>query len=432
MTVTVPADVERAPRLDVERVRADFPILTREVNGSPLVYLDSAATSQKPTPVLDRLDAFYRLHNANVHRGVHVLAEEATEAYESARRTLAAFLNVADPAEVVFTKGSTEAINLVAYALSNAAAARPGSPYSEYSVGPGDEICITEMEHHSNIVPWQLLCERTGATLRWLPITEAGRLDPTDLETLVNERTRLLAFVHQSNILGTVNSVSPLVERARTVGALTLLDASQSVPHRGIDVQALGVDLAVLTGHKMCGPTGVGALWGRREVLEALPPVQGGGEMITTVSMAGSTYAPLPHKFEAGTPPIAQAVGLAAACDYLSGIGMDAIREHERDLTSYTLDRLAEVAGVRVIGPSTSISRGGAVSFTLDGIHPHDVGQLLDARGIAVRVGHHCAKPVCDRFGVAAVTRASSYLYTTRGEIDALVDGIEHVRRFFA
>jgi len=432
MTVTVPADVERAPRLDVERVRADFPILTREVNGSPLVYLDSAATSQKPTPVLDRLDAFYRLHNANVHRGVHVLAEEATEAYESARRTLAAFLNVADPAEVVFTKGSTEAINLVAYALSNAAAARPGSPYSEYSVGPGDEICITEMEHHSNIVPWQLLCERTGATLRWLPITDAGRLDLTDLETLVNERTRLLAFVHQSNILGTVNSVSPLVERARTVGALTLLDASQSVPHRGIDVQALGVDLAVLTGHKMCGPTGVGALWGRREVLEALPPVQGGGEMITTVSMAGSTYAPLPHKFEAGTPPIAQAVGLAAACDYLSGIGMDAIREHERDLTSYTLDRLAEVAGVRVIGPSTSISRGGAVSFTLDGIHPHDVGQLLDARGIAVRVGHHCAKPVCDRFGVAAVTRASSYLYTTRGEIDALVDGIEHVRRFFA
>jgi cysteine desulfurase/selenocysteine lyase len=416
----------------VERVRADFPILTREVNGSPLVYLDSAATSQKPTPVLDRLDAFYRLHNANVHRGVHVLAEEATEAYESARRTLAAFLNVADPAEVVFTKGSTEAINLVAYALSNAAAARPGSPYSEYSVGPGDEICITEMEHHSNIVPWQLLCERTGATLRWLPITDAGRLDLTDLETLVNERTRLLAFVHQSNILGTVNSVSPLVERARTVGALTLLDASQSVPHRGIDVQALGVDLAVLTGHKMCGPTGVGALWGRREVLEALPPVQGGGEMITTVSMAGSTYAPLPHKFEAGTPPIAQAVGLAAACDYLSGIGMDAIREHERDLTSYTLDRLAEVAGVRVIGPSTSISRGGAVSFTLDGIHPHDVGQLLDARGIAVRVGHHCAKPVCDRFGVAAVTRASSYLYTTRGEIDALVDGIEHVRRFFA
>ena len=432
MTVTVPADVERAPRLDVERVRADFPILTREVNGSPLVYLDSAATSQKPTPVLDRLDAFYRLHNANVHRGVHVLAEEATEAYESARRTLAAFLNVADPAEVVFTKGSTEAINLVAYALSNAAAARPGSPYSEYSVGPGDEICITEMEHHSNIVPWQLLCERTGATLRWLPITDAGRLDLTDLETLVNERTRLLAFVHQSNILGTVNSVSPLVERARTVGALTLLDASQSVPHCGIDVQALGVDLAVLTGHKMCGPTGVGALWGRREVLEALPPVQGGGEMITTVSMAGSTYAPLPHKFEAGTPPIAQAVGLAAACDYLSGIGMDAIREHERDLTSYTLDRLAEVAGVRVIGPSTSISRGGAVSFTLDGIHPHDVGQLLDARGIAVRVGHHCAKPVCDRFGVAAVTRASSYLYTTRGEIDALVDGIEHVRRFFA
>ena len=336
-------------------MRADFPILQREVNGVPLVYLDSAATSQKPTQVLDALDAFYRRHNANVHRGVHVLAEEATEAYESARRTVAAFINAPEAAEVIFTKGSTEAINLVAYALSNATASQPGSPFARYAIGPGDEICITEMEHHSNIVPWQLLCERTGATLRWLPITDAGRLDVTDLDTLVNERTKLLAFVHQSNILGTVNSEGMLVERARQVGALTLIDASQSTPHRGIDVQDLGADLVALTGHKMCGPTGIGALWGRREVLDALPPVQGGGEMITTVTMAGSSYAPLPHKFEAGTPPIAQAVGLAAACDYLTGIGMDAIRQHERDLTARLLERLAEIDGLRVIGPPTPI-----------------------------------------------------------------------------
>jgi cysteine desulfurase/selenocysteine lyase len=431
MTTTLPVDVDRVPRLDVDRVRADFPILGREVHGVPLVYLDSAATSQKPIQVLSALDDFYRLHNANVHRGLHVLAEEATEAYESARRTLAAFINAPEAAEVIFTRGSTDAINLVAYALSNASVSRSGSPFARYGIGPGDEICITEMEHHSNIVPWQLLCERTGATLRWLPITDAGRLDLSDLDTLVNERTKLLAFVHQSNILGTVNSESPLVKRARDVGALTLVDASQSAPHRGIDVQDLGVDFVAMTGHKMCGPTGIGVLWGRREVLEALPPVQGGGEMITTVTMAASTYAPLPHKYEAGTPPIAQAVGLAAACDYLTSIGMDAIRGHERDLTAYALDRLAEIDGLRVIGPPTTISRGGAISFTLDGVHPHDVGQLLDARGIAVRVGHHCAKPVCDRYGVAAVTRASLYLYTTKGEIDALVDGIDHVRRFF-
>ena len=366
-----------------------------------------------------------------MHRGLHVLAEEATEAYEGARRTVATFVNAADPAEVIFTRGSTDGINLVAYALSNATASPAGSPFARHAIGTGDEICITEMEHHSNIVPWQLLCERTGATLRWLPITDDGRLDLTDLDVLVNERTKLLAFTLQSNLLGTVTSESPLVERAREVGALTLADASQLAPHRGVDVQGLGVDLVVITGHKMLGPTGIGALWGRREVLEALPPVQGGGEMITTVSMSGSTYAPIPHKFEAGTPPIAQAVGLAAACEYLTAVGMDAIRDHEQALTIHALDSLLEIDGLRIIGPVSSISRGGAISFTMDGIHPHDVGQLLDDRGIAVRVGHHCAKPVCDRFGVPAVTRASTHLYTTHGEIDALVEGVEQVRKFF-
>lgn len=432
MTALASVDAGTTMGLDVARVRADFPILAREVHGQPLVYLDSAATSQKPRQVLEALDGFYRRHNANVHRGIHTLAEEATEAYESARGKVAAFIGASDVAEVIFTKSSTDAINLVAYALSNASATRPGSPCGTYGIGPGDEICITEMEHHSNIVPWQLLCERTGATLRWLPITDGGRLDLTDLDTLVNERTRLLTFVHQSNVLGTVNSESPLVARARAVGALTLLDASQSVPHRGIDVDDLGVDLVAFTGHKMCGPTGIGVLWGRREVLEAFPPVQGGGEMISDVSMSGSTYAPLPHKFEAGTPPIAQAVGLGAAVDYLQSIGMEAIRLHERAITTYTLERLAEVDGLRVIGPNVPISRGSAVSFALDGVHPHDVGQLLDDRGVAVRVGHHCAKPVCDRFGLTAVTRASSYLYTSVEDIDALVDGLQHVRKFFS
>jgi cysteine desulfurase/selenocysteine lyase len=388
------------------------------------VYLDNAATSQKPVAVLKAMREYYELHNANVHRGIHVLAEEATALYEGARDKVAAFVGAPDRAEIVFTKNSSEAINLVAYAFSSGSTGFP-------ALKPGDEVVISEMEHHSNIVPWQLLCERTGATLRWFRITDEGRLDLSDLDTVVNERTRIVAYVHQSNILGTVNPVSPIVARAREVGALVLLDASQSVPHMPVDVAELGVDFVAFTGHKMCGPTGIGVLWARRELLEAMPPFLGGGEMIETVSMESSTYAAVPHKFEAGTPPIAEAVGLGAAVDYLSGIGMEAIRWHEKELTAYALNALLEMPGLRIIGPGTAVSRGGAVSFALGNLHPHDVGQLLDTYGIAVRVGHHCARPTCLRFGVPATTRASFYLYTTEAEIDALVRGLHSVATFF-
>jgi cysteine desulfurase/selenocysteine lyase len=413
--------------LDVERVRKDFPILERRLAGDkPLVYLDSANTSQKPRAVLDVLADHYERHNANVARAVHQLGEEATAAYEGARDKVAAFIGAPNRAEVVFAKNASEALNLVANTLASGLAADP-----RYRLGPGDEVVITEMEHHSNIVPWQLACQRTGATLRWFGLTDEGRLDLSNLEEIVNERTKIVSMVHQSNILGTVNSVSPVVARARDVGALVLLDCSQSVPHKPVDVTELGADLIAFTGHKMCGPTGIGVLWGRSEVLDELPPFLGGGEMIETVDMAGSTFAPLPHKFEAGTPPIAQAVGLGAAVDYLSGLGMQAVQAHEQALTAYALQRLGEVEGVRFIGPRLPISRGGTVSFTLDGVHPHDVGHLLDEQGVAVRVGHHCARPVCVRYGIPATTRASFYVYTTTAEIDALVEGVERVKRFF-
>jgi cysteine desulfurase / selenocysteine lyase len=405
---------------DVDRIRKDFPILSRTIHGSPLVYLDSAATSQKPTAVLDATRDYYEMHNAAAHRGIHLLAEEATDVYEGARDKVAAFLNAPDRREVVFTKNATESINLVAYALGNAA-----------RLGPGDEILVTEMEHHSNLVPWQLLAQRTGATLRWIPINLDGRLVLDDLDTLLNERTRIVAFVHQSNILGTVNPVAVIVRRAREVGALVLLDTCQSVPHMGVDAQALDVDFLAFSGHKMCGPTGIGVLWGRYSVLAELPPFLGGGSMISEVTMAESTYADPPQRFEAGVPMIAQAAGLSAAVDYLTDIGMDVIAEHERQLTAYALERLAAVEGLRIIGPATTQDRGGAISFVLDGIHPHDVGQLLDETGVAVRVGHHCVAPVCQRFGIPATTRASFYLYTTEGEVDALIDGVERVKRFF-
>ena len=413
--------------LDVERVRKDFPILERRLAGDkPLVYLDSANTSQKPRAVLDVLADHYERHNANVARAVHQLGEEATAAYEGARDKVAAFIGAPNRAEVVFAKNASEALNLVANTLASGLAADP-----RYRLGPGDEVVITEMEHHSNIVPWQLACRRTGATLRWFGLTDEGRLDLSNLEEIVNERTKIVSMVHQSNILGTVNSISPVVARARDVGALVLLDCSQSVPHKPVDVTELGADLIAFTGHKMCGPTGIGVLWGRSEVLDELPPFLGGGEMIETVDMAGSTFAPLPHKFEAGTPPIAQAVGLGAAVDYLSGLGMQAVQAHEQALTAYALQRLGDVEGVRFIGPRLPISRGGTVSFTLDGVHPHDVGHLLDEHGVAVRVGHHCARPVCVRYGIPATTRASFYVYTTTAEIDALVEGVERVKRFF-
>jgi cysteine desulfurase / selenocysteine lyase len=424
--VTTVTDLDSRP-FDVDRVRKDFPILERRMAGDRrLVYLDSANTSQKPHAVIDAVTDHYEHHNANVARAVHQLGEEATAAYESARDKVAAFVGAPSRDEVIFTKNASEALNLVAHSLASGLAADP-----RYRLGPGDEVVITEMEHHSNIVPWQLACQRTGATLRWFRLTEDGRLDLSELDALVTERTKIVSMVHQSNILGTVNPVGAVVARAREVGALVLVDASQSVPHQPVDVARLGADLVAFTGHKMCGPTGIGVLWGHREALDALPPFLGGGEMIETVDMARSTYAPIPHKFEAGTPPIAQAVGLGAAIDYLTGLGMANVAAHERELTAYALERLAEVDGVRIIGPATPVDRGGAVSFTLEGVHPHDVGQLLDEQGIAVRVGHHCARPVCVRYGIPATTRASFYVYTTAGEIDAMVDGLEQVKKVF-
>jgi cysteine desulfurase/selenocysteine lyase len=409
---------------DVDLVRADFPVLAREVHGRPLVYLDNASSSHKPRQVLDAERAFVEQHYSNVHRGVHTLSQEATDSYEAARGTIARFIG-AQHDEVVFTKNATEAYNLVAYSFGNAAAG------SRFSIGPGDEVCVTEMEHHSNLVPWQMLCERTGATLRWLPLTDEGRLDLTDLDALVNERTKVLAFVHVSNILGTATEVETLVRRAREVGAFTLLDGAQSVPHQSVDVAQLGVDFLVFTGHKMLAPSGVGVLWGRKELLDAMPPFLGGGSMIETVQMSGSTYAPAPERFEAGTPVISQAVALGAACDYLSALGLDRITEHERALTGQLLDGLRAMPGASVLGPDTVERRGSAVSFVVDGVHPHDVGQSLDDLGIAVRVGHHCAAPVCRRYGVPATARASSYLYNTAAEIDALLSGIEQVQRFW-
>jgi cysteine desulfurase/selenocysteine lyase len=414
--------------LDVEAVRKDFPILAREVHGVPLVYLDSANTSQKPQVVLDTLTDFYERHNANVARAVHTLGSEATTAFEGARDKVAAFIHAPRRDEVVFTKNSSEALNLVAYALSNATTF-PGA--DRFRIGPGDEIVVTEMEHHSNIVPWQLLCQRTGATFRWLPIDDEGRLVESAIDEIITERTKVVAFVHQSNALGTINPVRRIVEKAHSVGALTVVDASQSAPHLPLDVQSLGADFVAFTGHKMYGPTGVGVLWGRYDLLAELPPFLGGGEMIETVDLTGTTYAAPPHRFEAGTPMIAEAVGLGAAVDYLSGLGMDNVAAHEHALVEYALPRLAAIDGVRIIGPSTPVERGATIAFTLKGVHPHDVAQLLDEHGIAVRAGHHCARPVCVRYGIPATTRASFGIYTTTEEIDALVRGVEKVKEMF-
>jgi cysteine desulfurase/selenocysteine lyase len=403
--------------LDVEKIRADFPILERRLaEGHPLIYLDSANTSQKPQSVLDAMYEHYAVHNANVARAAHQLGEEATAAYEGARDKVAAFVNAYSREGVIFTKNASEALNLVANVVP---------------LAPGDEVVITEMEHHSNIVPWQLVTQRTGATLTWFSLTDDGRLDLSDIDAVITERTKVVSFVLVSNILGTVNPPEDLVRRAHEVGALVVVDASQAAPHMPLDVQALGADLVAFTGHKMCGPTGIGVLWGRKELLEELPPFLGGGEMIEMVTMATSTYAAVPHKFEAGTPPIAQAVGLGAAVDYLTGLGMDNVHAHEQRITAYALERLQQVEGLRIIGPATTEARGAAVSFALGDLHPHDVGQVLDELGIAVRVGHHCARPVCLRYAVPATTRASFYLYNTEAEVDALVAGLEHVRQFF-
>ena len=413
---------------DVETVRKDFPILAREVHGAPLVYLDSANSAQKPQVVLDTLTDFYSQHYANVARAVHTLGSESTAAFESARDTVAAFINAPSRDEVVFTKNISESLNMVAYALSNAATT-PGA--ERFRVSPGDEIVVTEMEHHSNLVPWQLLAQRTGAAFKWIPLDDEGRLDADAIERVITERTKVVAFVHQSNALGTVNPVPRIVARARAVGALTVVDAAQSAPHRPLDVQALGADFVGFTGHKLYGPTGIGVLWGRYELLAELPVFLGGGEMIETVDMTGTTFAKPPHRFEAGTPPIAQAVGLGAAIDYVSALGMHNIQAHEEQLTVYALDALSTVDGLRIIGPATGIDRGATIAFTMRGVHPHDVAQILDEQGIAVRAGHHCARPVCVRYGIPATTRASFGVYTTTHEIDVLVRGLEQVKEVF-
>jgi cysteine desulfurase / selenocysteine lyase len=410
--------------LDVARLRKDFPILDRSVRGGrPLVYLDSANTSQKPRQVIDAISDFYERHNANIHRATHELGEEATAAYEGARIKVARFIGAADETEVVFTKNISEAINLVAYSLGNAS--------GPLGIGEGDEVVITEMEHHSNIVPWQLLCERAGARLRWFSVTQDGRLDMSQADDLINERTKIVALAHQSNVLGTINPVAEIVARAHAVGALVLVDAAQSVPHGLMDVGALGADFVGFTGHKMCGPTGIGVLWARRELLDAMPPFLGGGEMIESVWMDRSTYAPPPHKFEAGTMPIAEAVGLGAAVDYLSDLDLAAVRAHEQNMVERALHALGEIEGLRVLGPTEPVDRGGAISFTLEGIHPHDVSQVLDDRGIAVRAGHHCAWPLHRALGVQSSTRASFYLYNTLDEVDALAEGIRTTQKFF-
>lgn len=426
---------------DVDRVRKDFPILKRTIrSGKRLVYLDSAATSQKPNAVLDAEREFYETSNAAVHRGAHQLAEEATEAYEAARRKIAEFVAAA-PDELVFTKNATEGLNLAAYAFSNATAkARQGAGLANtglpdggqrFVIGPGDEIAVTRMEHHANLVPWQEVCAKTGARLRWLEITDEGRLDLSDLDSVVNERTRAFAVAHQSNILGTINPLAVLAQRAHEVGALFVVDACQSVPHLPLRVADTGADLLAWSGHKMLGPTGIGCLWGRPEVLAAMPPFLTGGSMIKTVTMESSTFADPPQRFEAGVPMTAQAVGLAAAVDYLRDLGMDAVAAHERELTGYLLSGLQDIAGVRIIGPADCVDRGGAVSFAVDSIHAHDVGQVLDDQGVAVRVGHHCAWPTCERFGVPATVRASLSVYNGRDDVDALIAAVRGAQTFF-
>ncbi|WP_385900885.1 cysteine desulfurase [Tessaracoccus sp. O5.2] len=407
--------------LDIARIRDDFPILQRRVGERPLVYLDSANTSQKPRQVVDAIAEHYLQHNANVARAMHLLGAEATEAFEGARRAVAAFINARRPEEIVFTKNASEALNLAAHTLGS-------------RLRPGDEVVISVMEHHSNIVPWQLACERSGATLRWFDVTDDGRLDLEGAvrEDLINERTKVVSLTWVSNVLGTRNPVAEIAAQAHAVGAVMVVDASQAVPHQATDVVALGADLVAFTGHKMCGPTGIGVLWGRYELLAELPPYMGGGEMIEVVEMSRSTYAPPPHRFEAGTPPIAQAAGLHAAVDYLTSVGMDAIAAHEQDLTTYGLEKLGSIDGLVILGSTEAVDRGSALSFNLTGVHPHDVMQVLDSRGIAIRGGHHCARPLHKRLGHQSSTRASSYLYTTREEIDALADALVFTRDYFA
>ncbi len=416
---------------ELAAVRADFPLLRRTGRGGlPLVYLDSAATAQKPEVVIDAELDFYAERNAAVHRGAHMLAEEATDAFEAARADVAALVGVAAD-EIVWTGNATGGINLVAYAMSNASAGRGGAAARRFALAAGDEIVVTEAEHHANLVPWQELAARTGATLRWLSVDDDGRVRTDELATVVGERTRVLAFGHASNVTGAVADVAAFVSRAREVGALTVLDAAQSVPHMPVDLRALGVDFAVFSGHKMYGPTGVGALFGRRELLEAMPPFLTGGSMVEVVTMETTTYAPPPQRFEAGSQMVAQAVGMGAAARYLRDLGMAALAGHEREIARLLLDAVAATPGVRLIGPADLDDRLALVSFAVDGVHAHDVGQVLDDAGIAVRVGHHCAQPLHRRFGVAATARASAGVYTNADEVAAFGTALGTVRPFF-
>jgi len=415
---------------ELAAIRADFPILSTVVNDSPLVYLDSGATSQKPVQVLDAERSFYEHDNAAVHRGAHMLAALATETFEDARATVARFIGARED-EVVWTSNATEGINLIAYAISNASLGRGGAAAEALRIGPGDEIVVTEMEHHANLLPWQELAARTGATLRFISILDDGPLDPQSIDAVITERTRILAFTHVSNVLGIVNPVADLVARAKAVGALTVLDACQSAPHLALDVTALDVDFAVFSGHKMLGPTGIGVLYGRNRLLNALPPFLTGGSMITTVTMESAEYLPAPQRFEAGTQRISQTVGLAAAIRYLENVGMQRIADHEARLGERLVAGLSSIAGVRVLGQAAGAHRVGLASFDVAGVHSHDVGQFLDDRGIAVRVGHHCAQPLHRRLGVTSSTRASAYLYSTDAEIDQLLTGVADATTFF-
>ena len=409
-----------APRaaFDVERIRRDFPILTERIRGKPLVYLDNAATTHKPQAVIDAVTRFYSAENSNIHRGVHYLSERATVAYEAVRERVARFLNAPSARQIVFTRGTTESINLVANAFGRS------------TLGPGDEILITGMEHHSNIVPWQLVAEATGAVVKAVPITDAGELDLDAFDRLLSPRTRLVAVVHLSNALGTINPVRELVARAHAQGAVVLVDGAQSASHLEVDVQALDCDFFACSGHKIYGPTGVGVLYGRESLLERMPPWQGGGDMIASVTLERSTYAPVPAKFEAGTPMIAEVMGLGAALEYVESVGMPAIAAWEEQLLSLATEKVGAVPGVRLIG--TARDKASVLSFVVDGIHPHDVGAILDDDGIAIRTGHHCAQPVMHRFGLPATARASFAFYNTPAEVDALVGGLERVRTVFS
>lgn len=405
--------------LDVQRIREDFPILRETAHGKPIVYLDNAASTQKPRQVIDALVTHYERDNANVHRGIHELSNRATDAYDAARAKVAALFGIADPAELLWTRGTTESLNLIAYTWGMA------------NIRAGDEILLSVLEHHSNLVPWQILAKRSGARLRFLEIDDQGRLELSRLDEVLTGRTKLVSLAHVSNALGTVNPIREIAAKAKAAGALMVVDGAQSAPHMPVDVPSLGADFYAFSGHKMCGPTGIGGLWGRREVLEAMPPFHGGGDMIEFVELESSTYAPIPNKFEAGTPNVAGAVGLGAAADYLGRIGRDAILAHERHLIAYAVERLGEIPDLTILGPKNLEERSGVVSFTLADIHPHDLATILDSEGVAIRAGHHCTQPLMKCLGVGSTARASFYLYNTVDEVDALVDALHKARGLF-